>query len=137
MDTGTKNELERFLDQWSEDSSGCRQVFWKLKSYIEQYPGTTIDFVARPGVTYSMRAARSGRKDRPLFALIDVIDEDPRWLSVCFYEDMITDPEEYGDLVPAGILGEDGYCFDVDENEPALVGYIRKRMDEAYESTSA
>ncbi len=137
MDTGTKNELERFLDQWSGDAGGCRQVFWELKSYIEQYRDITIDFVARPGVTYSMRAEHAGGKDRPMFALIDVIDENPRWLSVCFYEDLITDPEDKGELVPAGILGEDGYCFDVDENDSALVGYIRKRLDEAYESASA
>jgi hypothetical protein len=66
---------------------------------------------------------------------MDVIDEDPRWLSVCFYGDMITDPEEKGDLVPEGLMGEDGYCFDVDENDPEHIDYICRRLDEAYENS--
>ncbi|MBS3809352.1 MAG: hypothetical protein KGY38_04250 [Desulfobacterales bacterium] len=136
MDTNTQVELRSFLDEWNSDPNGCRQIFTDLKSYLEQKNDIEFDFVSRPGVTYSLRAARSGQ-DRPLFVLIDVIDEDPRWLSVCFYGDMITDPQEYGDLVPEGLMGEDGYCFDVDENDQALVGYICKRLDEAYESTSS
>jgi hypothetical protein len=67
---------------------------------------------------------------------MDFIDENPRWLSVCFYGDLITDPEEYGDLVPEGLMGEDGYCFDLEENDPDLVKYIGKRLDEAYENAS-
>ena len=44
-----------------------------------------------------------------LFAIIDVIDDDPqaRWLSVCFYGDMITDPEGRGEVIPGGLAGAD------------------------------
>jgi hypothetical protein len=38
--------------------------------------------------------------------MVDVIDDDPevRWLSVCFYGEMITDPDEAGELIPEGLL---------------------------------
>ncbi|MCF8094379.1 MAG: hypothetical protein K9J79_03370, partial [Desulfobacteraceae bacterium] len=118
------------------DPNGCKKVFLQLKSHVEKHADINPEFVARPGLTYSFRVVRTGQTERPLFALIDVIDENPRWLSVCFYEDMITDPEEYGDLVPEGLMGEDGYCFDVDENNSIFADYICKRLNEAYESAS-
>lgn len=133
----TKSEMESFVNEWSEDTDGCRQVFLKLKSHLEQYNDIVLDFVPRPGVTFSLRAARPEQKKRPLFALIDVIDENPRWLSVCFYEDLITDPEELGDTVPQGIMGEDGYCFDVESGDPSFVQYLCRRIKEAYEKAAA
>jgi hypothetical protein len=70
--------------------------------------------------------------------MIDVIDDDPkqRWLSVCFYGDMIEDPDELGDLIPEGLLGADGYCFDITESDDSLEEYVRKRMNEAYKSAA-
>ena len=67
--------------------------------------------------------------------MLDVIDDDPghRWLSVCFYGDMITDPDELGDLIPGGLLGSDGYCFDISEEDDALREYVGVRIQEAYE----
>ncbi len=132
MDEST--DLKTFLDQWSSDPNGCRQIFLHFKSRIEQNDDITLDFVPRPGLTYSLRATRKGQS-LALFVLMDVIDEDPRWLSVCFYGEMITDPEELGDLVPEGLMGEDGYCFDLDENDPDLIEYICRRLDEAYENS--
>jgi len=69
-----------------------------------------------------------------LFVMVDIVDDDPenRWLSVCFYGDMITDPNEEGDLVPEGLLGEDGYCFDLCEYDEAAISYLEQRIDEAY-----
>ena len=66
--------------------------------------------------------------------MVDVIDDDPesRWLSVCFYGDDITDPDELGDLVPQGLLGEDGYCFDVTEHDARIIAYLGDRIGEAY-----
>lgn len=63
--------------------------------------------------------------------MVDVIEDDPRWLSVCFYEEMVTDPEERGDSVPGGLLGEDGICFDVDAFDETLLSYIKQRITEA------
>ena len=70
--------------------------------------------------------------------MVDVIDDDPesRWLSVCFYESMIKDKDDLGDLIPGGLLGEDGYCFDLYENESDMVTYLKERINEAYENYS-
>jgi len=66
--------------------------------------------------------------------MIDVIDDDPneRWLSVCFYGDMVQDPDELGDLIPGGLLGSDGYCFDISEADDRLASYVSQRIQEAY-----
>ncbi len=135
-ETSTGSELENFINGWERDAAGCRQAFLELKSHLDKYQDIALDFVPRPGVTFSLRAARLQQKKRPLFALIDVIDENPRWLSVCFYEDLVTDPEELGDIVPQGLLGEDGYCFDLESGDPSFVEYLCRRIDEAYEKAA-
>ena len=45
--------------------------------------------------------------------MVDIIDDDPadRWLSVCFYDELVDDPKGLGDEVPGGLLGEDAKCF--------------------------
>ena len=43
----------------------------------------------------------------------------------------MTDPEERGDSVPGGLLGEDGICFDVDAFDETLLSYIKQRITEA------
>ena len=58
-------------------------------------------------MSYSLRAANAKNDERPLFVLVDVVDDEPeaRWLSVCFYADMVNDPNELGDFVPSGSWG--------------------------------
>jgi hypothetical protein len=131
-------ELETLLAAW-EDSNGTRKAFELFKHHLESFEGVTFDFKARPGISYSLRAAHPSQKNRKLFTLVDVIDDDPaaRWLSVCFYEDMITDPDERGDFVPGGLLGEDAHCLDLDEWDDEHVDYIKKRLTEAATSASA
>lgn len=84
-------------------------------------------------MTYSLRASHPNQTARLLFGMVDVIEDDPRWLSVCFFGEMINDPEEKGDMVPEGLLGEDAHCFDIYEYEASEVAYAAKRLDEAYE----
>jgi len=83
------------------------------------------------------RHARQTKRDK--FAIIDIIDDDPseRWLSVCFYEDMITDPQEKGELIPGGLSGSDGYCFDMYENDEETAKYILDRLHEAGRTAAA
>ena len=102
--------------------------------WLDGKQGIKLDFNERPGVSYSLRAAHVKNSDHPLFVMVDVIDDDPlnRWLSVCFFGDMITDPDELGDLIPGGLLGEDGYCFDVTSSDKNLAGYIQQRIEEAF-----
>ncbi len=110
-----------------------KAAFLRLKTALEQKEGVSLDFIPRPGVTYSLRATHAMQKEKPLFVMVDVIEDAPRWLSVCFYGDMISDPEDMGDFVPEGLLGEDAMCFDIDRWDDHLIAYVESRMDEAWQ----
>ena len=129
-----KREMEEFLENWKDNQNQNKQAFLRLKKHLEDKEQIAFEFKGRPKVTYSLRAAHPEQTSRPLFTLIDVIDDDPedRWLSVCFYADLIEDPQEMGDMVPAGLMGEDACCFDVDSWDEDLLAYIETRLDEAY-----
>ncbi len=131
--------LKLFIEQWKDNESGIKKAFKEISDHILKMDDISIEFNARPGITYSLRPVHKNQKKRSLFAMADVIDDDPeaRWLSVCFYGEMINDPEELGDLIPDGLLGEDGYCFDLDEYDYDKLNYLKKRLDEAYESAEA
>lgn len=132
----TDSVLNAFIEEWEETPEKNREVFLHLREYLEKKEGVILEFITRPGVTYSLRAVHAAQKKRGLFVLVDVIEDDPRWLSVCFYVEMITDPEEKGDFLPEGILGEDALCFDVEERDEKLIRYIEDRLDEACRSAS-
>ncbi|MFP3870116.1 MAG: hypothetical protein ACLFVT_04440 [Syntrophobacteria bacterium] len=127
-------EMEKFLQEWTSDPTGSKEILVRFYERLRAKKDVALDFKARPGVTYSLRAAHANRTDHPLFVMVDVIDDDPdnRWLSVCFYGDMITDPHQLGDLIPDGLLGEDGYCFDITESDEDLIAYVENRIEEAY-----
>ena len=125
MEKETDSVLNAFIEEWEETPEKNKEVFLHLREYLGKKEGVS------PGVTYSLRAVHDAQKKRELFVMVDVIEDDPRWLSVCFYGEMITDPEEKGDFVPEGLLGEDAVCFDVEEQDEKLVRYIKDRLDEA------
>jgi hypothetical protein len=106
-------------------------VFNRLKNWLASQQGVTLDFIQRPGVTYSLRASHANQKKRTSFVLVDVIEDDVRWLSICFFAEMTSDPGEMGDLVPQGLLGEDALCFDIDAYEEQTLQYIEERLAEA------
>jgi hypothetical protein len=132
-------EMENFLRYWKGDPGNLKKAFLELMHRIESKKEISLSFKARPGISFSLRAGVNGPdggKSR-LFALVDIIDDDPenRWLSVCFYEGTMTDKDGLGNLIPGGILGEDGYCFDLDENNEYRISYLKERIDEAYRNT--
>lgn len=130
------SELHDFINGWSDSSKRNKEAFVRLKSHLEAQDGVALEFIPRPGVTYSLRASHPNQSRRTLFVMVDVIQDDPRWLSVCFYGEMITDPDGQGDFVPEGLLGEDAMCFDIDQYDDALLKYVEDRLDEAYRSAS-
>jgi hypothetical protein len=136
MGIETDSELNAFIEAWEETPERIREVFLHVKENLAKKEGVTLEFVPRPGVTHSLRAVHEVQKKRGLFIIVDVIEDDPRWLSVCFYSDMITDPEERGIFVPEGILGEDAVCFDIEEQEEEFIRYIETRFDEAWLNAS-
>ena len=124
-------DLEAFITEWED--CDAKTAFLAFRQALESVEGVTISFKARPGITYSLRGAHPAQQGRELFALIDIIDDDPeqRWLSVCFYDDLVTDPQDQGDRVPQGLLGEDARCFNVDELDEDFVAYVSARVREA------
>jgi hypothetical protein len=132
--TDIQSDIQQFIDTWNDNGSNTKNAFTEIYKHLQTLPDTRLDFNARPGVSYSLRPIHAAQKDRPLFAMVDVIDDDPedRWLSVCFYGEMVTDPDEAGDLVPEGLLGEDGYCFDLYEYDEDEVAYLKARLSQAH-----
>ncbi len=126
-------EIDSFLRSWKGNRQPMRDWFQLLYRELSSMEGVTLTFVARPGVSYSIRPMHINQTKRDKFAIVDVIDDDPdeRWLSVCFYEDMITDPSGRGELIPGGLSGSDGYCFDMYENDEELGRYLLDRVKEA------
>lgn len=129
-------ELAEFVENWPESPEQNKQTFLRLKAFLESKSGVTLEFHPRPKVTYSLRAVHENQKTKSLFVMVDVIEDMPRWLSVCFYGEMITDPDEKGDYVPEGLLGEDAVCFDLEEFNEADLSYVEKRLEEAFQSAA-
>ncbi len=128
-------EVNSFLQSWTENEQKNKQALQELLGPILNNEDVHLDFKPRPGLTYSFRAWRKGQS-RELFCMMDVIDDVPeeRWLSVCFFADLINDPEEKGDIIPQGLLGDDGYCFDLDGYNSREVNYLLQRIEEAYQN---
>ena len=131
------HNFQDILERWPDDQAGLKQVFIELKSHAEKLPNAISSFVSRPGISHSLRFDLSPRpkgRRRPVFFLTDAIS-DAGWyfLSVCFYEDEITDPEELGNAIPAGLFEETGYCFDVEEVDSELTAYLKKRINQAHQ----
>jgi hypothetical protein len=133
MPENTLPELAQFLDSWKKDANNVKDLFEAFHSLLAGIPDLELDFKGRPGVSYSLRARHTAQAKRSLFVLVDVIDDDPgaRWLSVCFYADLISDPENRGDVVPGGLMGEDACCFDMEEPDADSRAYLLARIREA------
>ncbi len=131
--SGVVEEIDTFLENWPGAYQPVRDCFRLLCRELSIMTEVTFSFSARPGVSYSLRPRLKKMIDREFFAIIDVIDEEPenRWLSVCFYQDLISDPEERGECIPGGLPGGDGYCFDVSGDDNELAGYLIARLHEA------
>ena len=131
-------ELDELLGDWSDTPIQTKKAFLHLKDHLVQKTALQLDFIARPGVSYSLRAKHENQHRRPLFGMIDIIDDDPtrRWLSVCFFGDMISDPKDIGDFVPEGLWGQDAHCFDIEAWDDAAMQYVIDRLDEAYAEAS-
>lgn len=129
--------LDVFIGDWKETSDRNKEMFVHFKEYLGNREKVTLEFIPRPGLTYSLRAVHAEQKRRGLFVMVDVIEDSPRWLSICFYAQMITDPEDRGDFVPEGLLGEDAVCFDIQEYDEEFIRYIEGRLDEACRNSSS
>ena len=127
-------------EHWPQTQADLLKVLDELKTSALALPGAALEVVSRAGVSislrFSLKPAPKANK-RPVFHLIDVVAfDDELFLSVCFYADQITDPEELGNLVPLGLFGEDGYCFDLEEPEQSFTAYLKERQAQAHKAAS-
>ncbi len=129
--SATMQAIDEFLAAWEATAEGNKAGFIRLKERLAAHEGAVLEFHPRPGVTYSLRASVAGQQ-RPLYVMVDVIEDEPRWLSVCFFGDMITDTQEHGAFVPGGLLGNDAVCFDLEECGEEMLAYVEARIDEAH-----
>ncbi|MEE4239970.1 MAG: hypothetical protein V2I36_00780 [Desulfopila sp.] len=134
--SAVEEQLQSFVNQWQDGEANNKRAFLVFKEKLESQESVVFEFVPREGLTYSLRAKHVNQRNKPLFVMVDVIEGEPRWLSVCFYAEMVTDPEERGDFVPEGLLGEDALCFDVEEYSEKVCAYIEERIEEAYSRAS-
>lgn len=130
MEKRVEEEIRLFLEAWQETPARNKQAFAQLKDLLFRMGGIQVEYHPRPGLTYSLRASIAHRR-RPLFVMIDVIEDTPRWLSVCFFNDTVQDPEEIGAFVPGGLLGEDALCFDLETYDESTLRYVEARIKEA------
>lgn len=129
-------EIAAFVEGWTQDPLAAKSSFVAWHEFLASQAGVEIGFKARPNVSYSLRARHINQAGRELFVMVDVVDDDPaeRWLSVCFYADLVSDPEGLGDVVPQGLAGEDACCFNLDEDNSHLREYIAARLAEAVQA---
>ncbi len=128
-------QIDAWLALWENDPLNAKNAFTTLYSWLKN-EGMLLEFNERPNISYSLRAKHTAQNSRPLFVLVDVVDDDPneRWLSVCFYADMVQDPDEIGDFVPKGLMNEDALCLNLDEDDENMFNYIHERIKEAAKS---
>ena len=131
-------EVETYLNGWPPERKALKQNLLTLKDHALGLEKVKLEFVARPGVSHSFRfdldPRPAGRK-RGLFCMMDVVEvEGEAFLSVCFYQEEITDPDELGDGIPDGLFNEDGYCFDLEGDDGGLASYLARRITEAHAS---
>ncbi|MBU1276894.1 MAG: hypothetical protein KJ720_16070 [Proteobacteria bacterium] len=128
--------LEQFLEQWPAGQAGLKKSLLAYRQGVLELQGVSETFLPRPGVSYSLRwdlDPRPQGREKPLFALADVVPlgEEEMMLSLCFYGDDISDPEELGNFIPGGLYGENGHCFDLEGDDPQMVAYCLIRAAEA------
>ncbi len=125
-------QIDAWLQAWQIDPLKAKEAFVVFYTWLKEQD-VLLEFKERPGISYSLRARHTLQKDRPLFVLLDVVDDDAeeRWLSVCFYADMVQDPNEMGDFVPQGLMGQDALCLNLEEDDASMCSYIQERLQEA------
>lgn len=138
MSAAYPQEMQALLQNWNVDPIGARPRFESFAAFLAQTEGVSLSFKSRPGISHSLRARHAAQKERELFVLVDVVDDDAenRWLSVCFYADMVTDPDDIGDFVPKGLMGADACCLTLDEDDADMAQYIMARLKEAAASAA-
>ncbi len=129
--------IDDWLKLWDHDPLGGKKAFQTYYAHLNSAPDVVLEFNERPSISYSLRARHTKQEEGELFVLVDVVDDEPeaRWLSVCFYASMVSDPQELGDFVPQGLLGSDALCLNLEDDDADMEIYIFERIKEALAAT--
>lgn len=137
-------EIQKILAAWPDGDAATPRALSTLAAHASALAGAALEVIERPGVSTSLRfdlRPRPDGRERPVFFLLDVVQAANEWfLSVCFYEEEISDPEELGNAIPQGLFGETGYCFDLDADnadDAGLLDYLKTRIKEAHAAATA
>ena len=79
-------EVDTFIENWPDSPEKNKQIFIRLKDFLKSKAGVIFEFVPRPDVTYSLRAKHENQKNKPLFAMVDVIEDSPAGCRSVFTE---------------------------------------------------
>ncbi len=125
--------LQKFLAEWTADPNNVKPLFLALLEHTERLPEIRVRYKERPGISHSVRLVNSALPEGGFFALLDVINDDPanRWLSVCFYADMVNDYAQKGDHIPGGLGGADSICYSV-QDPAGFEDYLKNKITEAF-----
>ncbi len=129
--------VRELLDSWPRPQAALKEILLQLLQKAGSFSGLGLELVSRSGVSHSLRFSIA--RKRPVVFLIDLVDlgGGDLMLSVCFYQDEISDPQELGNAIPQGLFQETGYCFDVEQGDAALLPYLAARMDQAWQAAQA
>lgn len=119
-------EIKNFIEGWGNESPKVKSMAKSMCDCLCNVPNLEFAYRGRPGISHSLRIGPGSDPDRPFFALIDVIDDEPeaRWLSICMYADLVDDPKDLADPIPGGLDGNDAMCFDLDEDAEDTITYV-------------
>ncbi len=126
-------DLQKFLNEWTVDPNNVKPLLMSLLEHTERLPEIRVRYKNRPGISHSVRLVNSSLPGGGFFALIDVVNDDPenRWLSVCFYADMVNDYAKKGDYIPGALGGADSICYSV-EDPAGFEDYLKEKINEAF-----
>ncbi len=63
-------ELDALLNDWKDNDNQTRKAFTELVDHVNTLSDITLEFVSRPGVSYSFRPKHTAQSKRPLFAIL-------------------------------------------------------------------
>ena len=69
-------EVDEFVKKW-QAGLAMRDCFIRLAECIRRFEDVDLQFISRPGISFSLRPKHVKQQGRDLFGMVDVIDDDP------------------------------------------------------------
>ncbi|MDE7240930.1 MAG: hypothetical protein K2N62_03465, partial [Desulfovibrio sp.] len=76
MKGSVAQEVKQFEADWKQDPLHVKPAFEAWEQFLAGLADVSLDFKARPGISYSLRARHAAQPARELFVLVDVVDAE-------------------------------------------------------------